>query len=160
MYYLYFATGLLLLISFIKSRKKTIKAFKISIKKFIKILPAFVIMIILVSIAFFLLPSSLFMNHFNNKVQLIDVFIATILGSITLMPGFIAYPMCGILLQKGVSYMVISAFTTTLMMVGILTFPVEKEYFGIRVALIRNIIGLIIALVIAITIGFIYGEIL
>ena len=91
---------------------------------------------------------------------MIDVFIATILGSITLMPGFIAYPMCGILLQKGVSYLVISAFTTTLMMVGILTFPVEKEYFGIRVALIRNVIGLIIAIVIAIAIGFIYGEIL
>jgi uncharacterized membrane protein YraQ (UPF0718 family) len=74
------------------------------------------------------------------------------------MPGFIAFPLCGILLKKGVSYMVLSAFSTSLMMVGILTYPVEKAYFGVRVTVIRNIISLLIAVFTALIIGLYFGE--
>ena len=55
--------------------------------------------------------------------------------------------------------MVLSAFTTTLMMVGVLTFPIEKEYFGVKVAVIRNVIGLFIALSVAVATGIFFGEI-
>ncbi len=37
--------------------------------------------------------------------------------------------------------MVLAAFTTTLMMVGVMTYPVEKEYFGAKVTIIRNLIS-------------------
>jgi len=57
---------------------------------------------------------------------------ASFFGSITLMPGFIAFPLCGILLKKGVTYMVLSAFSTTLMMVGFVTFPLEKNILGLK----------------------------
>ena len=49
MYYLYFITGLALLISIIINRKKTLTAVKIFYKKFINIIPAFLIMLIFVS---------------------------------------------------------------------------------------------------------------
>ena len=75
-----------------------------------------------------------------------------------MLPGFIAFPLSGILKDNHVTYMVISAFTTTLMMVGILTFPIEKEYFGVKVALLRNGISFIIAIVIAIVTGIVFGE--
>ena len=68
------------------------------------------------------------------------------------------FPLCGILLSKGTLYMVLSAFTTTLMMVGVLTYPIEKEYFGAKVTIIRNLMSLIIAIIIAIITGIIYGE--
>jgi len=55
--------------------------------------------------------------------------------------------------------MVISAFTTTLMMVGILTFPIEKEYFGVKVAFLRNIMSFIIALAVAVITGILFGEV-
>ncbi|GAH23643.1 unnamed protein product, partial [marine sediment metagenome] len=55
--------------------------------------------------------------------------------------------------------MVLSAFTTTLMMVGIITFPLEKEYFGVKVTVIRNIISFFIALIVAIITGIFFGEI-
>jgi len=87
------------------------------------------------------------------------VLFASLFGSITLMPGFIAFPLCGILLKKGVLYMVLSAFTTTLMMVGVLTYPIEKEYFGIKVTIMRNIISFFIALVVAVMTGILFGEI-
>jgi hypothetical protein len=84
--------------------------------------------------------------------------IASAFGSITLMPGFIAFPLSGILLQKGVPYMVLSALTATMMLVGVVTFPIEREYLGVKVALLRNLAGLFIALSVAVAVGLVYGE--
>lgn len=159
MYYTYAITGLILLISFIINKQKTIKAIKISFIKFKKIFPTFITMLILVSIILFLFPDEVISNYLGNSSKFISVLLASFIGSITLMPGFVAFPLSGILLTKGVSYMVLSAFTTTLMMVGIITFPLEKEYFGIKVTIIRNIISFFIALAVAVMTGIFFGEI-
>ena len=159
MYYLYIVTGLAVLISFIVNREKTLKAVKIAAKRFVNILPAFLIMLILVSIVLFLVPDRVISDYLVNNDKFVGVLFASFLGSIILMPGFIAFPLCGLLLSKGVPYMVLAAFTTTLMMVGVLTYPVEKEYFGVKVTIIRNAISLCIALVIAVMIGICFGEI-
>ena len=160
MYVLYVVTGFALLISFIANREKTFRAVKIALKKLIKILPAFLSMLILISIVLFVVPDKIISNYLSNDNKYIGIFIASFLGSITLMPGFIAYPLCGILLKKGVSYMVLSAFATTLMMVGVLTYPIEREYFGAKVTVIRNLISLLIAFVVALITGVFFGEIL
>jgi uncharacterized membrane protein YraQ (UPF0718 family) len=158
-YYLYIATGLAVLISFIANRKKTLKAVKISLKRFLNILPAFLDMLILVSIVLFLVPDRVISNYLGSNNMLAGVLLASFFGSITLMPGFIAFPLCGILLKKGVLYMVLSAFTTTLMMVGVLTYPIEKDYFGTRVTIVRNVVSLFIALIVAVMTGIFFGEI-
>ncbi len=117
-------------------------------------------MLILVSIVLFLIPEEVILKYMNNDSGWLSVLSASALGSIAVMPGFIAFPLSGILLKKGVSYMVISAFTTTLMMVGIVTFPVEKAYLGTKVTLLRNFIALMTALITAFATGLFYGEIL
>ena len=160
MYYLYFATGLALLISIIVDIQKTLTAIKISYKKFTNIIPAFLTMLILVSIVLFFVPDKIISNYLGNNNKFIAVILASFFGSITLMPGFIAFPLCGILLKKGVSYMVLSVFTTTLMMLGIITYPIEKEYFGVKVTIIRNAISFFIAIIVALSIGFFFGELL
>jgi len=159
MRYLYIVTVIAMVFSLIADWRRTLKAIKIAIKKFINILPAFLIMLILVSIVLFLVPDKVISRYIGSDNKLISTVLASLFGSITLMPGFIAFPLCGILLKKGVSYMVLSAFTTTLMMVGVLTYPVEKEYFGIKVTIIRNTISFLIAMIIAITTGFFFGEV-
>lgn len=160
MYYTYAITGLILLISFIINKQKTIKAIKISFIKFKKIFPTFITMLIFVSIILFLFPDEVISNYLGNSSKLISVLLASFIGSLTLMPGFVAFPLSGILLTKGVPYMVLSAFTTTLMMVGIITFPLEKEYFGVKVTVIRNTISFFIALIVAVITGILFGEIL
>jgi len=159
MYYLYAVTGLAIVISLIASREKTLRGVKIAAKRFINILPAFLIMLILISIVLFLVPDKVISNYLGTSNKFIGVLLASFFGSITLMPGFIAFPLCGILLKKGVAYMILAAFTTTLMMVGVLTYPIEKAYFGIKVTIIRNVISLFIALVVAVMIGIFFGEI-
>lgn len=160
MYYLYILTILALLISIFKSVEKTVKAAKTSLKKFVKILPAFLSMLILISIILYLIPDNVILKYLGNRNKFIGIMLGSFFGSITLMPGFIAYPLCGILLKKGVTYMVLSAFSTTLMMVGILTYPVEKAYFGTKITIIRNVISFIIAITVALMTGIFFGEIL
>lgn len=157
--YLYIIAGLAVLASFLANRKKTLSALKIAAKRFVKILPAFLTMIILVSIVLFLIPDEVISKYLGGSNKFIGVIFASLFGSITLMPGFIAFPLAGILLKEGVAYMVLAAFTTTLMMVGILTAPIEKAYFGMKVTVIRNIVSFFIALVITVVIGIFFGEI-
>jgi len=148
------------LLSFIVNSKKTLMAIKIAVKKFVNILPAFLTMLIFVSVVLFLVPDKVISNYLGNSNKFVGVTFASFFGSITLMPGFIAFPLCGILLKKGVPYMVLSAFTTTLMMVGVLTYPIEKEYFGMKVTIIRNVISFFIALIVALMTGIFFGELL
>ncbi len=157
---LYIITGSAISVSFIINRKKTFKALKIAFKKFIEIIPSFISMLILISIILFFVPDTVISKYLSGNNMLLSVFFASVFGSITLMPGFIVFPLCGILLQKGVSYMVLSAFTTTLMMVGVITFPIERRYFGTKITIIRNIISLGIAIIVALITGIIFGEVL
>jgi len=156
----YLLTSIILIVSFIIDKQKTYKAIRVAWKKFKKIAPAFIVMLIFVSIILFIFPDEVISRYLANNNKVLSIFLASLIGSITIMPGFVAFPLSGILLTKGVSYMVISAFTTTLMMVGIITFPIEREYFGSKVTVIRNIISLLIAIIIALTTGLFFGEIL
>jgi uncharacterized membrane protein YraQ (UPF0718 family) len=157
--YLYIIAGLAVLVSLLADRERTRSALKIAAKRFLHIFPAFLTMIILVSIILFLLPDEVISDYLGGDNKFIGVILASFLGSITFMPGFIAFPLSGILLQRGVAYMVLAAFTTTLMMVGVLTAPIEKAYFGMRVTILRNVISFFIALIVAVVIGLFFGEI-
>ncbi len=159
LYYLYVGTALAVIVSFSANREKTVKAVKVAVKKFLNILPAFIKMLIFVSIVLFVVSDSVISNYLGQDNKFLAVLFASIFGSITLMPGFIDFPLCDILLKKEVAYMVLSVFTTTLMMVGVLTYPVEKEYFGVKVTIIRNIISFFIAIVIAVITGIFFEEI-
>jgi len=158
-YILYIVTGLALVASLAASRQKTLGALRIAVRRFVGILPAFLTMLILVSVVLFLVPDELIAKYLGADAKYVAVLSAAALGSIILMPGFIAFPLAGVLLEKGVLYMVLSAFTTTLMMVGVLTYPVEKAYLGIKVTIIRNAVSFFIALVIAIVTGIFFGEV-
>jgi hypothetical protein len=44
--------------------------------------------------------------------------------------------------------------------VGVLTYPVERAYFGARVTVIRNALSFLTALVVAAATGLFFGELL
>jgi len=60
----------------------------------------------------------------------------------------VAFPLAALLLKSGVGYAVVAVFITTLMMVGVLTLPLEIRFFGRRVALLRNGLSFIGALIV------------
>ena len=140
MIFLYIFTCICLLLSFLADKKKTKKSLRVAYAKFLKILPPFLSMLILISILLYLIPQEIIMKILGSNNKYLGTLLASIFGSLTLMPGFIAFPLAGILRQQGVPYMVLSAFTSTLMLVGILTFPIERRFFGTKVTIIRNAI--------------------
>ena len=159
MYHLYIITGILFVISFLANREKSIKAVNIAFKRFYTILPAFLMMLTLISIVLFLVPEEMIVRYLGGQNIWTGMLVASFFGSITVMPGFVAFPLCGIVLKQGVAYMVLSAFTTTLMMVGFLTYPLEKQFLGMKVTILRNAISFVIALVVAFVTGIFFGEI-
>lgn len=79
--------------------------------------------------------------------------VTAIIGSITLIPGPISYPIAASLISKGASYSIVAVFITTLMMVGVVTLPLEIKYFGKKAAIIRNLLNFIAAIIIGLIIG-------
>jgi uncharacterized membrane protein YraQ (UPF0718 family) len=157
MIFLYVLTALAVVVSFTIDRKKTVKAILVGMKKLWKITPPFLSILVGVSIVLYLIPNEMIAKYLGESSQLLGLFLASVIGSVTMMPGPIVYPLCGILLEQGVTYSVIAAFSTSMMMVGVLTFPLEKSYFGTKFALLRNGVSLLIALVIALIFSIVKG---
>ena len=146
-------TIVLLMISFFSDRKKTIAGIKRGFKMFLGILPTMLNVLILVSIFLFLVPKETLIKLLGKGSGITGFMIAAILGSISLIPGFIAFPLAAILLKNGAAYNIVAVFITTLMMVGILTLPIEIKYFGVKVSILRNALSFIGALIIGLIIG-------
>ncbi len=120
---------------------------------FKNILVPFLNILILVSIALYLIPPSIISRYLGPDSGPLGLGIAAIVGSITLIPGFISYPIAAGLIKQGASYTVVATFMTTLMMVGVVTLPLEIKYFGRRVAITRNLLNFVAAIIIGLVVG-------
>jgi uncharacterized membrane protein YraQ (UPF0718 family) len=145
-----------LLFSLLFDVQKTIAGVKSGLDMLCKIMPPLITVIIIVSVLLFLIPKEMILKYLGNESGLMGYIFAAVIGAVTLIPGFIAYPLCGFLVKNGVSYPIIAVFVTTLMMVGIVTIPIEKKYFGIKVTLLRNGLSFMGALVVGILIGLLW----
>jgi uncharacterized membrane protein YraQ (UPF0718 family) len=158
MSFLYILTAILLMVSLLKNPGKTMAALRTALRRFVKIAPAFIVMIVLVAVFLYLVPENLMVRVLARENKWEGMAYALGAGSVSVMPGFIAFPLCGILRDRGALYMILSAFSTSLMMVGIVSFSLEKECLGLRLAVARNVAGLVIAVLVAIATGFFFGE--
>jgi uncharacterized membrane protein YraQ (UPF0718 family) len=156
---LYAFIVLLFSISFTKDKKKTKKALNKAWKSLENILPEFLFVIVIVGIVIAFLNPNIISHLVGKESGWFGVILCNLVGSITLMPGMIAFPTAAMMLDNGAGYMQIGAFISSLMMVGIVTFPIEKKYFGVKVAVVRNLLGLLIALIVAVVTGIVFGEI-
>lgn len=140
--------------SILADKKKTWTGIKIGIVMFFRLLPALLLMLALVSIVLFFISQETLIKYMGEGSGISGWMIAAIFGSVAPIPGFIAYPLCGILVKNGVAYSIIAVFITTLMMTGFITLPVEAKFFGWKISLIRNFISLAAALLIGLIMGF------
>jgi len=141
-------TVILTLISFVFDKKKTLKGIKKGIMMFSKILPTLLSVIIMVSLVLYLVSDEVLTQYLGKEAGLGAYISAALIGSVSIIPGFIAYPLAGILLKTGVSFSVLSVFITTLKMVGILTIPIEARFFGLKIAIIRNLLSFVGAILV------------
>ena len=152
-YILYGITILLLAVSFFKDRKKTKMSLKKAWKAFENILPEFLVVILLVGLLLAVMNPEVISRIIGSDSGWFGVALAAVVGSITLIPGFVAFPMASMLLNGGAGYMQIGAFISTLMMVGVVTMPVEMKYFGKKLTILRNVLAFIFSFIVAYVIG-------
>ncbi len=153
---IFIITSLVLtLISVSLDRKKTMMGLKKGWKMFQNIAVPFLNILILISLVLYLMPPSLIVQYLGPGSGWAGQMIAAIVGSITLIPGFISYPIASILIKEGASYAIVATFMTTLMMVGVVTLPLEIKYFCREAALLRNALNFIAAVLIGTFVGFI-----
>ncbi len=155
----YCITGLALIGSFLTSRRKTKAAVIIAAKRFGHIIPSIFVMLALVSCMPVKVMTGRLFHGIDHVSSIVGVTAAALTGSVMMLPGFIVFPLCGVFAQEGVPYYILSAMTTTMMMVGVVTFPVEKSYLGVKLALARNLLGFVIGIVVATVTGIVFGEI-
>lgn len=156
-YILYGVTAVLLVLSFIKDKEKTKRSLKKAWKSFENILPELLVVLLLVGLLLAVINTELISKIIGADSGWLGVLLAASAGAVTLIPGFVAFPTAAMLLQGGAGYMQIGAFVSTLMMVGIVTLPVEIKYFGKRAAVLRNVFAFAFSFLVAYVIGLVVG---
>lgn len=151
--FLYTLVVILLLISLSKDRRKTLIALKKAWKAFENILPQFLGIILLVSIFLAYLEPRVISRILGERSGWLGVLLAAVTGAVTLIPGFVAFPTAALLLHGGAGLMQIGAFVSALMMVGVVTAPVEMKYFGKKLTFYRNLLAFLFSFFIAWVIG-------
>ena len=91
----------------------------------------------------------------SRQSVLLATVASALLGTLTLVPAFVAFPLVGTLVGAGVSIVPSVAFLTTLTMVGVVTFPLEKKEFGLKFTAVRNGFSFLFAILIALLMGVI-----
>jgi len=152
---LYVITGILLLISFSRDRSKTKTAMLKAWRSFEGILPQLLSIFIIIGLMLAVLSPAAITSLIGTESGWLGMLIASVIGSITLIPGFVAFPLAAALLSAGAGFKQIAVFVSTLMMVGVITLPLEIKYFGWKAAAVRNLLAYGFSFVVAIVIGWI-----
>jgi uncharacterized membrane protein YraQ (UPF0718 family) len=141
------------MVSYKRDKKKTKMALKKAWKSFENIMPQFLTILAFLGMVLALLSPDVISHLLGQKAGWQGMIIASIIGSITLMPAFIAFPIAAMLLKNGAGLVQIAVFVSTLMMVGIVTLPMEMKYFGKKISIMRNIFAYLFSFIVALVIG-------
>jgi len=122
-------------------------------KAFENILPQFLTVILFISLSLAFFKAETIGEWIGKDSGWLGTVLAASVGAITLIPGYIAFPMAAFLLNHGAGYMQLGAFISSLMMVGVITLPVEINYFGKKTAILRNLFAFLFSFLVAWVIG-------
>ena len=148
-------SAVLLIISIIKSRKKSRDVALIAKKMFLGTIVEVAGVMAIVGLILALLPQELIQKILGGGNVMQSTIYGALIGTVTIMPAFIAFPLTKSLFVNGAHIVSLAAFLTTLTMVGFATFPIEARHFGEKFAIVRNSVSFMMALVIAFTMGVI-----
>jgi len=125
------------------------EAFVKTVRSFTRSLPILLGVLMLLSLAFTLVPEGLYGEIFTGN-RIIDPLIGAAVGSIAGGNPVTSYIIGGELRLQGVSMVAITAFIVAWVTVGIIQLPAEALMLGRRFALARNVISFITAVIIAV----------
>ncbi|MDD3028065.1 MAG: permease [Erysipelotrichaceae bacterium] len=147
--------GILFILSIAKNREKSKEAMVKSRGMMKNMIGDIIGIIFMIGLVLTVIPPQTIENVLGSGNTALSTLVAAVVGSITLIPAFVAFPLVGSFVDAGASIVPGVAFLTTLTMVGVVTFPLEKKEFGTRFAVARNLLSFGAAISIAILMGVI-----
>lgn len=144
---------ILFVFSLVKSKETTVDAMKKSRRMMGSMIGEIVAIIFMIGLVLTFIPPETIKTVLGTSSTYISTFFSALVGSVTLIPAFVAFPLVGSLVDVGASIVPAVAFLTTLTMVGIVTFPLEKKEFGTKFAILRNLFSFGFAIIIALMMG-------
>ena len=146
-------TIVLLSVSAVKDPKKTKQGLKKAWTSLENILPQFAGIILLISIMLAFLTPDMITQVVGRNTGFWGMLLTSVIGAVTLVPAFIAFPLAKSLVALGAGIPQIAVLVSTLMMVGVVTMPVEMHYLGKRVTFTRNGLAYVASFLVAWVIG-------
>lgn len=143
---------IVLLISYRKDKKRTYQSLSKSLVSLKNLAPGLLGMIAFVGLTLAAVPE-------ENLVRIFTVHgawgfvLVSLIGAVVTIPGPIAFPLAGTLLNMGAAPAVLASFITTLTMVGLVSSPLEISYFGIRFVVMRQALSFVAAIAIGLLMG-------
>jgi len=99
-------------------------------------------------------------NFIINASSWLSTIISAMAGSMLSGNPLNSYILAAYLYEEGVSLVAVTAFMITWVTVGIAQAPVEKEYFGWKFTIFRNILFFLMAIIASILVTIIYKGII
>jgi uncharacterized membrane protein YraQ (UPF0718 family) len=152
-YCLYGITGVLLTLSFIKSKAKTALALKKAGRMFLAVLPQFMAILFLIGLLLAVVRQETIQAILGSESGVKGMLLSALLGSAAVIPVLIAFPIASELLQNGAGLTQIAVFIATLTTVGFVTMPLEMKYLGRKITLLRNLLAFIFSFIAAFIVG-------
>lgn len=146
---LYITAIILTVISFIKSPKKTKMGLKKGWIAFKNILPILIPLFMIVGVVLSIITPETIQVALGENSGFIGIILGILVGSVTFMPPFVAYPLGAELINQGAGYAQIGGFVAALMAVGFVYIPSEIKYFGKKPTVLRNVLGFIASIIVA-----------
>lgn len=144
---LYSLAIILISISFVKDRNKTKAALLNSWKMFRNLIPSMLSIMLFVGLSLSILTPPFISSIIGEKSGFIGIVYSAIIGSVTLIPSFVVFPLGNTLVQNGAGLPQVAVLMSTLMSVGITTLPMEQKIFGRSFAYTRNASALLMSLI-------------
>ncbi len=143
----------LLVLAFIKDRKKAIESLKMAARSFIRILPMVFTIIILIGLLLGFVPPDQISRFLGDQSGLGGILLIAVVGALMFIPALLSFPLAASFLEGGASITAVAAFITTLTMIGVITLPIEIKELGLKMAFLRNGMSFVFAIIIALIMG-------
>ena len=156
---LYSTALIFLFLSWRKSREKTRAALRKAWKSCVGVLPLFFAILLCMGFLLAFVDESVIRQAVGKESGMAGIALSGLIGSVTLIPAFAAYPAAAELLRVTGGYAQITMLITSRMMVGLVTLPMESRFFGLKAALWRNGLGLVYSFALAVFVGAVFGGV-
>jgi uncharacterized membrane protein YraQ (UPF0718 family) len=153
----YVVAGTLLIYTYVTDRGKANVAVKKSIKGFMALLPQVSFILILMGISLASVSAETISVVIGGNSGIFGSVLAIIVGAVTLIPSFITIPLGANLLENGAGLPQVAGFISALMGIGVITYPMEKVYFGTKFAVYRNIGCLLMTVLFVVLVTVVFG---